>query len=339
MFLPSVKEGVSLSLMEGMSYGLVPVSVELGGQAEVIEHGVSGYLIPLTNATQMTAEFTELFTGLLLHDSRRHEMQQRALQRIQRFSTEMLMQSLLQQLHIAYEGKAVLYYQQLSAVERAMSFLLGARYRADGHLIGPVTPRSVLLDATRLKSDYIRVQASLLSLWNEHLRVKANVELSAAHSKASNPLIRDHVAFDEGLSLTGYALPSSCTSWPNSSGRHSPAVGFDDGRSVPQLRRLCAFHSAVRPFQQRLLRGPPFPQVATHLASRRGSAGPIPGARACQCRCWNLRRLRRRVRHGRQGDVEKARTCRGNHSPAASHEGLRVQQEHSRILLASIQLE
>lgn len=46
IFLPTEIEGISLALMEGMSMGLVPISVNVGGQAELIDKD-AGFLINL----------------------------------------------------------------------------------------------------------------------------------------------------------------------------------------------------------------------------------------------------------------------------------------------------
>jgi glycosyltransferase involved in cell wall biosynthesis len=46
VFLPTEIEGISLSLMEGMAMGLVPISVDVGGQSELVD-AKSGFLIKL----------------------------------------------------------------------------------------------------------------------------------------------------------------------------------------------------------------------------------------------------------------------------------------------------
>jgi glycosyltransferase involved in cell wall biosynthesis len=45
LLLPSLYEGFSLSLVEGMSQGLVPISFPVGIAPEIIENGVNGFLV------------------------------------------------------------------------------------------------------------------------------------------------------------------------------------------------------------------------------------------------------------------------------------------------------
>lgn len=45
LFIPSRYEGFSLSLIEGMSQGLVPVTFPVGVAPEIIENGVNGYIV------------------------------------------------------------------------------------------------------------------------------------------------------------------------------------------------------------------------------------------------------------------------------------------------------
>jgi glycosyltransferase involved in cell wall biosynthesis len=45
LFLPSRYEGFSLSLLEGMSQGLVPISYPVGVAPEVIRNGENGFIV------------------------------------------------------------------------------------------------------------------------------------------------------------------------------------------------------------------------------------------------------------------------------------------------------
>jgi glycosyltransferase involved in cell wall biosynthesis len=45
LFLPSRYEGFSLSLVEGMSQGLIPVTYPIGVAPEIIRDGENGYLV------------------------------------------------------------------------------------------------------------------------------------------------------------------------------------------------------------------------------------------------------------------------------------------------------
>lgn len=47
---PSLTEGMSLAVLEAMTYGLPVVASNVGGNAEVVENGVNGYLVPPADA-------------------------------------------------------------------------------------------------------------------------------------------------------------------------------------------------------------------------------------------------------------------------------------------------
>ncbi len=61
--LPSLSEGLSNSLLESMAAGVPVVAARVGGNPEVIEHGVTGLLVPPRDATALATA-----TGRLLED-------------------------------------------------------------------------------------------------------------------------------------------------------------------------------------------------------------------------------------------------------------------------------
>jgi len=60
--LPSLREGMPISLLEAMSMGKAIVASDVGGVSELIEDGVSGFLIPAKNSDAM-AEKISLLLG------------------------------------------------------------------------------------------------------------------------------------------------------------------------------------------------------------------------------------------------------------------------------------
>ena len=54
--LPSTKrEGLARSLIEAMAYGVAPVVTDCGGSPELVQHGVSGLVVPVADATALAA--------------------------------------------------------------------------------------------------------------------------------------------------------------------------------------------------------------------------------------------------------------------------------------------
>ncbi len=54
------KEGIPVSIMEAMAQGLVVVSTEHSGIPELVEHGVSGHLVPERDVDALTAQLRAL---------------------------------------------------------------------------------------------------------------------------------------------------------------------------------------------------------------------------------------------------------------------------------------
>jgi glycosyltransferase involved in cell wall biosynthesis len=68
--LPSRAEGISNTILEAMASGLPVVATQVGGSAELVEHGHTGYLVPpghppaLTEAILQLIESPDVTRGL-----------------------------------------------------------------------------------------------------------------------------------------------------------------------------------------------------------------------------------------------------------------------------------
>lgn len=58
--LPSFAEGVPVSLMEALAAGVPVVTTQIAGVSELVENGVSGYLVPPGNAALLAERITQL---------------------------------------------------------------------------------------------------------------------------------------------------------------------------------------------------------------------------------------------------------------------------------------
>ena len=72
----SLKEGISNTLLEAMATGLPVVATEVGGNAELVDHGCSGFLIPVGDANAMAEK-----VNWYLADPARRELHSRAARR------------------------------------------------------------------------------------------------------------------------------------------------------------------------------------------------------------------------------------------------------------------
>lgn len=66
--LSSFTEGVSVSLLEAMSYGIPAVATDVGGNPEVVEAGETGFLVPSDDDAAMAANILELLNSKKLAD-------------------------------------------------------------------------------------------------------------------------------------------------------------------------------------------------------------------------------------------------------------------------------
>ena len=51
--LPSLAEGISNTILEAMACGLQVIATDVGGNAELVQHDESGYLVPASSAEEM----------------------------------------------------------------------------------------------------------------------------------------------------------------------------------------------------------------------------------------------------------------------------------------------
>ncbi|MEP0841109.1 MAG: glycosyltransferase [Phycisphaerae bacterium] len=79
--LPSAVEGVSLALFEAMSMGVVPVSADVGGQAELVTPEV-GYLIPHADPRTELRAYVEVLRRLIDDPAHRRRLSEAARARI-----------------------------------------------------------------------------------------------------------------------------------------------------------------------------------------------------------------------------------------------------------------
>jgi glycosyltransferase involved in cell wall biosynthesis len=77
--LPSLTEGISLTLLEASACGLPVVATNVGGNPEVVENGVSGLLVPTRSPEKMAEAIVQLYRD----PARRRQMGQAARQRVE----------------------------------------------------------------------------------------------------------------------------------------------------------------------------------------------------------------------------------------------------------------
>lgn len=89
LFIPSRYEGFSLSLIEGMSQGLVPIVYPVGVAPEIIKNGENGFLI------SSQAEAVEKTRQLLADTDLRKRLSEKASETAQQFSSKIIAQKLM----------------------------------------------------------------------------------------------------------------------------------------------------------------------------------------------------------------------------------------------------
>lgn len=66
--LPSQAEGISNTLLEAMACGCAPVATDVGGNAELVEHGVNGLLVPAQDSAALGAALARLVADPALRE-------------------------------------------------------------------------------------------------------------------------------------------------------------------------------------------------------------------------------------------------------------------------------
>ena len=89
LFIPSRYEGFSLSLIEGMSQGLIPVVYPVGVAPEIIRNGENGYIV---NSQKEAIEKTEL---LLRDKELRERLSVKAVKTSKQFSSNVIAEKLI----------------------------------------------------------------------------------------------------------------------------------------------------------------------------------------------------------------------------------------------------
>ncbi len=60
--LPSLAEGISNTILEAMASGLPVIATDVGGNAELVMHGETGYIVPAANPQTMADHLTRFFS-------------------------------------------------------------------------------------------------------------------------------------------------------------------------------------------------------------------------------------------------------------------------------------
>ena len=89
LFIPSRYEGFSLSLIEGMSQGLVPIVYPVGVAPEIIRNGENGFLV------SSQAEAVEKTQQLLTNTDLRKRLSEKASETARQFSSKIIAQKLM----------------------------------------------------------------------------------------------------------------------------------------------------------------------------------------------------------------------------------------------------
>ena len=69
LVLPSLREGFSRAVMESMGYGVPPIVTDSGGCTEIVENGISGFVVPVKDADAIADKILELYENPQLIES------------------------------------------------------------------------------------------------------------------------------------------------------------------------------------------------------------------------------------------------------------------------------
>ena len=89
LFIPSRYEGFSLSLIEGMSQGLIPVSYPVGVAPEIIINGVNGFIV------SSQVEAVSVIENILKDETLRRKLSEGAYQTSLKFRSDIIVEELL----------------------------------------------------------------------------------------------------------------------------------------------------------------------------------------------------------------------------------------------------
>ena len=91
--LPSLKEGFSNAVLEAMACGTPLVVSNVGGNAEIIDHGVNGFICDVANAasdepTVNEVQFLRFLKRLLIDNEFRDQMGAAALETVRHYGID-----------------------------------------------------------------------------------------------------------------------------------------------------------------------------------------------------------------------------------------------------------
>ncbi|MFH1889955.1 MAG: glycosyltransferase family 4 protein [Candidatus Kuenenbacteria bacterium] len=86
--LPSIKEGLSYSLIEAQSAGLPSIATDIGGNAEIIEHNKNGILVPIKDFNKLAAEII----NLAQNKSKQEKFSKNSLENAKRFDLRRMLE-------------------------------------------------------------------------------------------------------------------------------------------------------------------------------------------------------------------------------------------------------